>query len=322
MNKDGRQREDQVDWRGAPRAFWSWAAECLLWPFRRVAEHLVIEAIVTLAGVAMVFAQAIWDGKDWATAARRGLVGGLVVLACIYIFYLALAPSQIHNRMRTRDRELLAELTAKDERLAFIRESLLRVADAIREFDDAHGTFGPPTRQLQKYALNLIRASLRKGRTIEREFMVSTKTPVTIISSDQLRFCQRQSVLELERIAEEVVDEEILPSFQARTWATESVNERKREGEAILANYSTDEDVNWRSARDVWCCDTRRWIEIFVSRAAAQAFMSSIDYDSERGRLESHIRNLDELHRKLTEANHARPTGQAAHADPLKPYDH
>ena len=185
------------------------------------------------------------------------------------------------------------ELKAKNERVVFLRKSLFAIADEIRRFDALSDTFGPPTRALQEAGRRLIRASHKKGRTIEREFMLAITHPVAHRKEDQFRIEQKMSVLEFERIAEEITENDILPEFHTETWIIKSLENLKERGEAILSDYSDENDMNWKSARDLWSGDARRWIEIFVSRHEAHEFMRNIDYGTERGRLESHLQNLE-----------------------------
>jgi len=261
-----------------------------------------MEILIVLSGIATSAIGAKINGQDIVTAAAWGLLGGVGAIAAIMVFYWIIAPSQIHHQYLTRIDNLRRQLEAKNERLAFIRHSLLQIADQIRQFDDAFGTFGPPTRSLQDFGISLIRGSLKRGRTIAREFMQTTHTRVAFENDKQLRYTQRQSVVELERIAESVEDDEILPEFCTKTWLVESLEAHKHQGEMILGDYSENPDVEWPSKRDMWSSDIRRWIEIFVSRDAAHTFMSNIDYNNDRSRLESHIQNLNGIADGLSRA--------------------
>lgn len=214
-----------------------WNYTCLKchWVGAASVEHVAIEVMIVIAGIASSAVSAKIDGKDVATAAVWGAVGGACAILAILVFYWTIAGSQIHHTANTRICKLEQQVTSRNERLVFIRQSLLGIADEIRKFDDAFGTFAPPTCALQNFGISLIRASLKCGRTVARDFMTTTQMRVEFENDKQLRLTQRLSVVEFERIAESVNDDDILPEFCKETWLVDSLDDHKKEGEVILS---------------------------------------------------------------------------------------
>ena len=97
-------QNDPVEWNLVLVVFGRWVvaccvtiAKCLLWPFKRATEHLVIEGVVTVAGALFAATVAVFDGKDVGDAAWHGVIGGGAAMTLIYLVYLAIAPSQIYK---------------------------------------------------------------------------------------------------------------------------------------------------------------------------------------------------------------------------------
>lgn len=295
--------EHQVQWSSVPKSLLRWIGECIAWPFKHAGEHLFIEAIVTLAFVAYAIIKALQsDGKSLGDAVVDGLLGGIVAIVLIYVVYLILAPSQITEKNRFRIAKLECELKAKNKRVDFYRKSLLAIVNVIKSFNSAgFGTFGPPLHALQESGLSLILASHKQGHMIVRQFRTDLMYP-NFNSSAQQEFTHAmgKSELEFERIAEEITKNDILPEFNIITWITESLKKISEQGKVILSDYSDENDINWISARDKWSGNTRRWIEIFISKNAANEHMQGIDHKTKRGCLESHLHNLDRLTNSIT----------------------
>ena len=149
-------QNDPVEWHLVPVVFCQWAvaccttfAKCLLWPFKRATEHIIIEGVVTVAAVALALTFAVLDGKDVTDAAWHGVIGGSAAMMLIYLVYLAIAPSQIRKQrlaveagvVRERDdcRAMLASIerakSDRKSRLAGIIKQSLRLHNMMPDDD-------------------------------------------------------------------------------------------------------------------------------------------------------------------------------------------
>lgn len=131
-------QNDPVEWHLVPVVFCRWAvaccatiAKCLLWPFKRATEHIIIEGVVTVAAVALSVTFAVLDGKDVTDAAWHGVIGGGAAMVLIYLVYLAIAPSQIRKQRLAvqagvvRERDECRAMLASIERATSDRKSRL-----------------------------------------------------------------------------------------------------------------------------------------------------------------------------------------------------